>query len=139
MDLSFRFPFTVTVITPRDDFLSISNSPGAAMPLAAEALGRQSYHAPFESIAGAETRLYYCRTHDGAEVDLVFERHGKLRLAAEIKSKRNIAGADFEGLRSFADAHPGVPRAVVALVPEPHRLEGVEVLPYRRFFERLDS
>lgn len=69
--------------------------------------------------------------------DLPFERHGRLRLAAEIKAKRHVVGADVEGLRSFAEAHPGDPRAVVALVPEPYRFEGVEVLPFARFFERL--
>ncbi len=48
-------------------------------------------------------------------------------------------GADVEGLRSFAEAHPGVPRVAVALVPEPYRFEGVEVLPFARFFERLEE
>jgi predicted AAA+ superfamily ATPase len=86
-----------------------------------------------------ETRLYYWRTNHGAEVDLLFERHGRLRLAAEIKAKRQVVGADIEGLRSFADAHAGVPRVVVSLAPEPYRLEGIEVLPYRRFFDRLEE
>ncbi|MGH7149296.1 MAG: ATP-binding protein, partial [Planctomycetota bacterium] len=86
-----------------------------------------------------ETRLFYWRTHHGAEVDLLFERHGRLRLAVEIKAKRQVVGADLEGLRSFAEAHRGVTRAVVALVAEPYRLEGVEVLPYARFFERLEE
>ncbi len=66
----------------------------------------------------AEARLYYWRTHNGAEVDLLIERHGRLRLAIEIKGKRRVAGADLSGLRSFADAHPRVRRVVVAEVPE---------------------
>lgn len=85
----------------------------------------------------AEARLYYWRTHSGAEVDLLIERHGRLRLALEIKAKRRVAGADLSGLRSFADAHPRVRRVVVAEVPEPYRLGDVDILPYRVFLDQL--
>jgi predicted AAA+ superfamily ATPase len=84
-----------------------------------------------------ETRLFFWRTHNGAEVDLLFERHGKLRLAAEIKSGRTVSSADLSGLRSFAEAHPKVPRAVVATVPETFRVGDVDVLPWSEFFARL--
>jgi predicted AAA+ superfamily ATPase len=86
-----------------------------------------------------ETRLYYWRTNHGAEVDLLFERHGKLRLAVEIKSRPRISGADLTGLRSFAEAHPTVPRVVVATAPEPFRVDSIDVLPWRSFLERLDK
>lgn len=85
----------------------------------------------------SEARLFFWRTSHGAEVDLVVERHGKLRLAAEIKAKTRIGGADIEGLRSFADQHPGVRRVVVSLAPEPFELEGVRILPYRSFLADL--
>jgi predicted AAA+ superfamily ATPase len=85
----------------------------------------------------SEARLFYWRTHNGAEVDLLVERHGRLRLAVEIKAKRTVAGADLSGLRSFGEAHPTVRRVVVAEVPQPYRLGAVDVLPYRWFLERL--
>jgi len=84
-----------------------------------------------------ETRLFYWRTNHGAEVDLLFERHGKLRLAVEIKSRRTVSGADLSGLRSFAAAHPRTPRVIVATVPEPFTVDSVEVLPWRKFFGDL--
>lgn len=84
-----------------------------------------------------ETRLFYWRTNHGAEVDLLFERHGKLRLAVEIKSRRTVTGADLSGLRSFGEAHPGTPRIVVATVPEAFRIDSVEVLPWRKFLAEL--
>jgi predicted AAA+ superfamily ATPase len=84
-----------------------------------------------------EARLYYWRTHNGAEVDLLIEKRGRLRLAVEIKSKRRVASADLSGLRSFSEAHPRVRRVVVAEVPEPYRLGSVDVMPYRMFFEQL--
>lgn len=86
-----------------------------------------------------EARCYYWRTNQGAEVDLVIERHGRLVLGIEIKAKRRIAGADLSGLRSFGEAHPRVPRLVVCEVPEEHRLQGVLVLPWQRFFDRFDE
>jgi uncharacterized protein len=84
-----------------------------------------------------ETRLFYWRTNHGAEVDLLFERHGRLRLAVEIKSRRTVSGGDLSGLRSFAEAHPGVPRIVVSTVPEPFRVDSIDVLPWAVFFDRL--
>lgn len=87
----------------------------------------------------AEARLYYWRTHNGAEVDLLIERYGRLRLAVEIKAKRQLAGADLSGLRSFAEAHPRIRRLVVADVPEPYRLGEVDVLPYGIFLGRLPT
>jgi predicted AAA+ superfamily ATPase len=89
--------------------------------------------------AKSEARLFFWRTNHGAEVDLLVERHGKLRLAAEVKAKRRIVGADLTGLRAFAAENPGVPRVVVSLVPEEHRLENVGILPYRSFLDRLET
>jgi predicted AAA+ superfamily ATPase len=85
----------------------------------------------------AEARPYYWRTHMGAEVDLVVEKHGRLLLAAEIKAKARVSGADLSGLRSFADAHPQVPLFVVSEVVEEYRLGSVRVLPYSAFFQEL--
>ncbi len=86
-----------------------------------------------------EARLFYWRTNTGAEVDLLVEKHGQLRLAAEIKSKIRVAGADCTGLRSFEAVHPGVPCVVVSLVPEEYRIGEILVLPYDRFFSRLQG
>jgi predicted AAA+ superfamily ATPase len=85
----------------------------------------------------AEARLFYWRTNHGAEVDLLVERHGRVRLAVEIKAKKKVAGADLSGLRSFAEVHPRVRRVVAAEVPEEYDLDGVTVLPYREFLQRL--
>ena len=84
-----------------------------------------------------ETRLHFWRTNNGAEVDLVFERHGEIRAAVEIKARGEIGGHDLSGLRSFGEAHPGVPLVVVCTAKNPSKLKGVEVLPFRRFFEEF--
>lgn len=80
-----------------------------------------------------EARLFTWRTGTGAEVDLLVERHGRLRLAVGTKSTATLDGADCTGLRSFHDAHPEVPCAVVSRAPEPYDLGPVHVLPCRAF------
>ncbi len=89
--------------------------------------------------ANDEARLFYWRTNHGAEVDLLVEKHGRLRVAVEIKSKARIASADLSGLRSFAEAHPRVPCVLVCTAREEHRIGDVRVLPYRRFFEEFEE
>lgn len=90
--------------------------------------------------AQSESRLSFWRTHGGAEVDLVVEKHGKPKLAIEIKSGRRIRGADVSGLRSFAEAHPSVPRVVVSPVPHAYRIDPkIDVLPVGEFLARVES
>lgn len=48
--------------------------------------------------------LGHWRTHDGAEVDLVVERHDGAIVAFEVKAGTRIAGRDFTGLRTIRDA-----------------------------------
>lgn len=85
----------------------------------------------------SEAQLFYWRTNIGSEVDLLIERHGKLRAAIEIKAKKRIVAADVTGLKSFSAENPKVPLILAAEVPEPWRLGDIEVLPYRSFLERL--
>ena len=84
-----------------------------------------------------EARMFYWRTNGGAEVDILIEKHGSLRAAIEVKHRPNVGSADTSGLRSFAEAHPGVPRAVVCTAPEELKIGETLVLPYARYFERL--
>lgn len=71
-------------------------------------------------------------------MDLLLEKHGKLRLAVEIKSRETISRADVTGLRSFAEAHPKVPCVVVCLAPHEHQLGDYRVMPYGEFLGTLD-
>lgn len=87
--------------------------------------------------ASSEAQLFFWRTNHGAEVDLVIERHGVVRAAVEIKSAGRITGAHLEGLRSFADDHPDVPRFIVTPSEEPRTLEGVLVTNWRDFLQQF--
>lgn len=63
-------------------------------------------------------------------------QHGRIRVAAKIKAKSRIAGADLGGLRSFSEAHPKAPLVVVPVALEEHRIGSIDVLPYRISFQR---
>lgn len=90
--------------------------------------------------AQSEARLFFWRTHNGAEVDLLVEKHGSLRLAVEVKSKPHVSGADLSGMRAFLAANPSVPARVACLAPNPHQLDDrIEVLPWRQFFDEFES
>lgn len=89
------------------------------------------------SYLGSEARIYFWRTNVGAEVDLLIENHGRLAAAVEIKASKTISGAAFSGLRSFRDVHFGVPLSVVCTAPEPFERDGIQVVPWRQFFEGL--
>ncbi|MBN1130858.1 MAG: ATP-binding protein [Chitinispirillaceae bacterium] len=87
--------------------------------------------------AMSEARMFFWRTSNGAEVDLVIEKHGAIRVAAEIKSIPSVAGADCSGLRSFHEDVPETPLVVVSTAPHEYHINHVSVLPWREFFGRL--
>jgi len=88
---------------------------------------------------GADARLYFWRTNNGAEVDLLVELDGTLAYAVEFRSRQAVGGSNLSGLRSFHAEHPAVPCLLVCTAPEPFRLDFAEVLPWRRYLERLDE
>lgn len=85
----------------------------------------------------ADSRLYFWRTNNGAEVDLLVELNGKLALAVEFKSRPAVSGADLSGLRSFREDWPEVPCLLVCTAPEPFMLDFAEVLPWQKYLERV--
>ena len=84
-----------------------------------------------------EARAYFWRTNHGAEVDLLIEQHGRLRVAIELKCRDHISGADLSGLRSFAKGWPDVPLVVACTAPRRSTLHGVAVLPWAELLSGL--
>lgn len=85
----------------------------------------------------SEARMFYWRTHTGAEVDLLLEKHGQLRAAIEIKSKISLGSRDFSGLRSFRQENSQVPCYVIADVQEPYQSQGIQILPWQHYLAKL--
>ena len=87
--------------------------------------------------ARSEAQCYFWRTNHGAEVDLVIEKHGRVRVAAEIKHRSRVSSAGLSGLRSFAEAEPKVPLVAVTTAPHAYKIGNVLVLPWTEFLDRL--
>ena len=82
-----------------------------------------------------DERLSYWRLPSGIEVDFVV---GDMRLALEAKASSRITDGHLKGLRTLAEEHPGVARAVVCLETRArHTADGVDILPAMDFATRL--
>ncbi len=77
--------------------------------------------------------LAYWRTTSGFEVDFILNESA----AIEVKSTRNAGAHDFKGLRAIRE-ETGIRRCyLVCFEPRPRIAEGIEVLPWREFLDRL--
>ena len=85
----------------------------------------------------SEAAIYFWRTNHGAEVNLVIEKHSRLKAAFEIKSSSHITGAHLSGLRSFHTEHPEVPLHVIAMVDNAYRIEDVLIVPWETYLREL--
>ncbi len=93
-----------------------------------ELRGYQVYRQPDLEIA-------FWRTAAGQEVDFVL---GDMRVAIEVKAGKRVHDGDLRGLRTLAEESRVRRRLVVCLEDEPRRLsDGIEVVPWRQFLERL--
>jgi predicted AAA+ superfamily ATPase len=81
--------------------------------------------------------LRFWRTSTGLEVDFVL---GEMDAALEVKGSSRVHEGDLRGLRALRESHRTGRACVVSLEREPRRLDdGIEVLPWRTFVERLWS
>jgi uncharacterized protein len=87
----------------------------------------------------SDTRMYYWRTNNGAEVDLLLETNGSLALAIEFKSRSQVSSTDLSGMRSFHGDNPEVPCILVCTAPQGFMLDFVEILPWAQYLARLES
>ncbi len=83
---------------------------------------------------GLRTPLSFWRTSSGLEVDLVI---GALEAAIEFKAARTVRGEDLRGLVAFREEHPRVRAILVSREENPRTVDGIEILPWRRFCEEL--
>ncbi len=86
----------------------------------------------------SESSMYYWRTSNGAEVDVVIEKHGECIAAFEIKPTSRVAGADCSGLRSFAQDYPEASFNIVCPARNTFTIGNVQVLPWQEYLSMLD-
>ncbi|OHE56475.1 MAG: hypothetical protein A2Z47_04125 [Thermodesulfovibrio sp. RBG_19FT_COMBO_42_12] len=82
--------------------------------------------------------MYYWRTSQGAEVDLVLETEQGL-LAVEIKSRGQIRPSDLRGLFNFIGEYKGSKGICVTTADRPYEVNGIECLPWQEFLKKFFS
>jgi uncharacterized protein len=93
-----------------------------------ELLNYRRYRAP-------DLDVRFWRTSTGLEVDFVL---GEMDAAIEVKGSARVHDGDLGGLRALRSTHRVKRALVVSLEKEARRLDdGIEVLPWRVFVERL--
>ena len=79
--------------------------------------------------------ISYWRTASGFEVDLVLGDH---EVAIEIKSAATTRSRHLRGMRAFKEEYAARHYIVVSMDSAPRKTEdGIEILPWRIFLERL--
>lgn len=85
---------------------------------------------------GEEINTWFFRTSDGAEVDLILEKHGMI-IPIEIKSSRNPQ--KLSGMKSFLHDHTVHNAYCVCKTPRPYKLNKIIFIPWQDFIEKLYS
>ena len=105
-----------------------------------ESFGKAFEHFIFMEIAahahysGLRYPVAYWRTASQLEVDFILGDH---EVAVEIKATEMAQPRHLAGLKAFGDEYEVRRRIVVSLDPRTRILEGVSVMPWRVFLERL--
>ena len=106
--------------------------------------GTAEYGSAFESFVFQEIKAFcdyrrldtprYWRSKSRFEVDFVFES-----LAVEVKAKKNVSGRDLKGLRALREEGLFAHYLVVSLEPVARTVDGIRILPWSDFLDRLWS
>jgi predicted AAA+ superfamily ATPase len=105
--------------------------------------GTPEYGAAFETYLMHELRSWsdyasgepiaFWRSASGFEVDFIIGDH----TAVEAKAKASVSDRDLRSLRALAEEAALARYVCVCLEPRPRTVDGVAVLPYREFLDRL--
>ena len=77
--------------------------------------------------------LSFWRSTSGFEVDFLIGDH----TAVEVKAKENVSAADLKGLKALAEEKRVKRLLVVSLEPRARTVDGIRILPFRKFLEAL--
>lgn len=104
--------------------------------------GTPEYGLAFESYVFQEIKAFcdyhrhatprYWRSKSGFEVDFVFED-----VAVEVKAKKNVGPRDLKGLRALREERLVRHSLVVCMEAVPRVVDGVQILPWADFLDRL--
>lgn len=83
-----------------------------------------------------EIKISYLRLHSGLEIDLILEEGDRL-IAVEIKSSAAPQAAEVKHLVYFGREFPNAKLYLVCATPRAYKIDSVEVVPWKEFFNQL--
>lgn len=86
---------------------------------------------------GREIKMSFLRMHSGLEIDLILQEHDNIT-AVEIKSTSSPYTSDIKNLINFKKEFSKAKLYLVCTTPRPYEIEGVQILPWRDFFIKLN-
>jgi len=90
----------------------------------------------YRAYADPELEITFWRSASGFEVDFILN---DMQVVIEAKSSRRVHDGDLRSLRALMEEHRPASVLVVCDESEPRKMPGIEVLPWRRFLDRLWS
>ena len=81
-------------------------------------------------------KIYFWRTAQGAEVDMVIVLPEGQLYGIEIKSAEYVSSRKLKGLKQFLKDYPSAKGVCVCNAENPYREEGISFLPWRYFFAK---
>ena len=83
----------------------------------------------------ADFPIRFWRTRSGLEVDFVAGR--KAEVAIEVKGSRTVQNPELKGMKAFVSEHHPRRAIVVSQESKPRTTEGIDILPWQTFLEKL--
>ncbi len=105
-----------------------------------EAFGAAFEHFIFQELmchrhySGLNYTISYWRTTSQIEVDFILGEH---QVAIEVKGTDNVQKRHLKGLKAFAEEYDVKYKIVVSNDPSPRLVDGILILPWKLFVERL--
>lgn len=84
--------------------------------------------------SGLSYNVSYWRTASRLEVDFIIGNH---EVAIEVKGKENLHARDMNGIEAFGTEYRTKHRFVVSLVPRERVVDGITIIPWKQFLDRL--
>lgn len=78
--------------------------------------------------------ISYWRTASQLEVDFILGDH---EVALEVKASKNVGQHFLRGLKAFGEEYKTKRNIVVSLDPKPRLINGIHILPWKEFLEKL--
>lgn len=87
----------------------------------------------------SDTKMYYWRTNNEAEIDLILAKHKQPEVAIEFKYKKIVGPRDLRAFHGFSTEYSQTQKIVVSLADIPYSQRNILILPWREFLEKLWS